>query len=337
VSEIRFGFVIPQGWSYDLIAPSLTLSQRQKQEQDPIEEYKFSKTIAEIADKHSKFDSIYTYDHFLPYYASSDQKDFFECFTLLSAIAAITKKLKIGQVVTCSSYRKPSLLAKMLSTLDIISNGRLELGIGAGWNKREYIQYGYDFPSDITRIKQLEEAINIIKAMWTQKEATFFGKYYSIKNAICNPKPLQKPHPTIMIGGSGEKYLLKVAAKYADRYNHPGGGDAKVLKRKISILKEYCANYKRDSSEIEYSILISCLIKSTDDEVQQIVKQRKKQPYGMQQITEAAHNSTIGTPENIVTGLNKYVDVGVRHFIMDFIGLDKTTITLFNSKVIQRV
>ena len=142
MSEIEFGIVIPQGWSYDLPkAAEIVDNQRQQQEQEQqiknqlaSMQYEFSKNISQAVDHSSGFDSIYTYDHFLPYYAPNNKNDFFECFTLLSSIAAITSKVKLGQVVTCNSYRNPALLAKMLSTLDIISNGRIKLGIGGGWH-----------------------------------------------------------------------------------------------------------------------------------------------------------------------------------------------------------
>jgi alkanesulfonate monooxygenase SsuD/methylene tetrahydromethanopterin reductase-like flavin-dependent oxidoreductase (luciferase family) len=146
-------------------------------------------------------------------------KNIFDCFTLLSAATAITKRIKIGQIVTCNSYRNPSLLAKTISTLDVISDGRIELGIGAGWYEQEYKAYGYYFPSYMTRIGQLDESLSIIKDMWGEEVASFEGKYYWIRDAICNPKPIQKPHPVIMVGGSGEKHLLKVVAKHADSYN----------------------------------------------------------------------------------------------------------------------
>jgi len=134
LSEIRFGVVIPQGWSYDLPG---TAEHRQRQIENrwiDITQYEFSKSISRADDRSPGFDSIYTHDHFLPYYSPTIENDFFECFTLLSSLAAVTSKVKLGQVVTCNSYRNPALLAKMLSTLDVISNGRTELGIGAGWH-----------------------------------------------------------------------------------------------------------------------------------------------------------------------------------------------------------
>jgi F420-dependent oxidoreductase-like protein len=280
LSKIQFGVVVPQGWSYDF-----SLSDKDRRERDEfiaIKQYEYSKDIAEAIDKYSSIDSIYTYDHFLSYYAPKNATNFFDCFILLSAIAAITDRVKIGQVVTCSSYRNPALLAKMLSTLDIISEGRIELGIGAGWHKEEYRQYGYDFPPAPIRIEQLDEAITIVKSLWTEGRATFRGKHYSINGAICNPKPVQKPHPVIMVGGEGERYLLKIAAKHADRYNHPCG-TIKTLKRKISILKEYCISIGRDHKDIEYSILATCLVRETEEELRDVMKRRKKQLHGFQQ------------------------------------------------------
>ena len=187
MSKIQFGVVVPQGWSYDF-----SLSDKDRRERDEfiaIKQYEYAKDIAEAIDKYSSIDSIYTYDHFLPYYTPKNETNFFDCFILLSAIAAITDRVKIGQVVTCSSYRNPALLAKMLSTLDIISEGRIELGKGAGWHKEEYRQYGYDFPPAPIRIEQLDEAITIVKSMWTKGRATFSGNTIPlmVQSVIPNP------------------------------------------------------------------------------------------------------------------------------------------------------
>lgn len=182
--KLQFGLTIPQGWR----GGDLPL----EQENNPVKQYEFSKSIAIAADNLG-FDSLYAYDHLIPHYKDEVERNIFECFTILSAIAAITDKIKIGQIVACNSYRNPALLAKMLSTLDVISNGRAELGIGAGWYEQEYIAYGYDFPSNVIRIKQLDESLNIIKAMWTKKRYSFEGNYFKVKDVICNPKPIQDP------------------------------------------------------------------------------------------------------------------------------------------------
>lgn len=327
-NNLQFGLTIPQGWR----GGDLPL----EKENNPTKQYEFSKSVAISADNLG-FHSIYAYDHLIPHYKDDVEKNIFECFTLLSSTATITNKIKIGQIVACNSYRNPSLLAKMLSTLDIISNGRVELGIGAGWYEQEYIAYGYDFRSDISRIKQLDESLRVIKAMWTAKKASFDGKYYRIKEAICNPKPIQRPHPTIMVGGSGEKYLLKVVARHADRYNLFFGSPDQ-MKRKISILKEYCNSIGRDVNEIQYSVVLPCLIGESEDEVYQgLIKHKRKDKTLEQHLQYLVGGITIGTSERIIKGLNQYIDVGVSHFIMHFIELKIQSLKLFESEVIRKI
>jgi alkanesulfonate monooxygenase SsuD/methylene tetrahydromethanopterin reductase-like flavin-dependent oxidoreductase (luciferase family) len=213
--------------------------------------------------------------------------------------------------VTCNSYRNPSLLAKITSTLEVISHGRSELGIGAGWYGREYESYGYEFPSDVTRIDQLDEALTIVKAMWSNESpSSFEGKYYRIKDAICNPKPIQKPHPIIMIGGSGEKYLLKVAAKHADRYNLFFGSPMD-MKRKISVLKEYCKSLESSRGighhkDLQYSVVLPRVIRDSEEEAYQIIEQFKRKNKTVDQyIKDLVGGITIGVPERIVKGINE--------------------------------
>src|ERR671916_1727385 len=275
--KLQFGLTIPQGWR----SGDLPL----EKENNPAKQYEFSKSIA-ITANNLGFDSLYAYDHFIPHYKDEVEKNIFECFTLLSAIAAITDKIKIGQIVACNSYRNPALLAKMLSTLDVISNGRAELGIGAGWYEQEYIAYGYDFPSNVIRIKQLDESLNIIKAMWTKKRSSFEGNYFKVKDVICNPKPIQNPYPTIMVGGEGEKYMLKVVAKHADRYNL-FFGSPQEMKRKISILKDYCKSAAGKShDDMQFSVVLPCIIRESEEEVNRILMQYKKKDKTMQQHKE---------------------------------------------------
>jgi alkanesulfonate monooxygenase SsuD/methylene tetrahydromethanopterin reductase-like flavin-dependent oxidoreductase (luciferase family) len=231
---------------------------------------KYSKDTIITAERNG-FDSVYAYDHFIPHYRYPTTENFFECFTLLSAISTYTKRLNIDRIVTCNSYRNPALLAKMVATSDVITNGRVELGIGAGWYEEEYNAYGYHYFADIIRILQLEESIQILKKLWTQKIANFCGKYYAVNSAICFPKPIQKPHPTLMVGGSGEKYLLKVVANYADRYNLYFG-TPEEMNRKINILKDYNSQNRK----IEYSIVLPCLIVDKYEEMEKIIKKVKK-------------------------------------------------------------
>lgn len=172
--------------------------------------------------------------------------------------------------------------------------------------------------------------------MWTQHRATFIGKHYSIKNVICNPKPIQKPNPFIMIAGEGERYLLKVVAKHADRYNHPCGS-IQVLERKISIIKELCTSTGRNFKDIEISLLASCLVRETEEELKKVITFRKKKIHGIQQIQAAEAISLVGTPEHIRMVLNKYVDLGLTHFVLDLVGLDESTIKLIDLKIIKKL
>ena len=328
--EVKFGLTIPQGWRKGDLPFGY--------EDNPVGQYVFSKSVAMAADN-LNFDSIYAYDHLIPHYKDDIEKNIFECFILLSSLAAITQKVKIGEIVACNSYRNPSLLAKMLSTLDVISNGRAELGIGAGWYEQEYAAYGYDFPSNKTRITQLDESISIIKAMWTERYASFEGKYYKIKDAICNPKPIQKPYPLIMVGGSGEKHLLKVVAKHADRYNL-FFGSPNEMKRKISILKEYCSSFGRNyEKDIEYSVVLPCIIRESEDEIDDVLAKTKRKDKNVEEYSQyLVDGIMIGTHEKILQGIRKYLDIGVRHFILHFIGLNNDAIlSLFNSKVIAKI
>jgi len=318
LSKIAFGIVIPQGWRNDL--PLLSAA----------EQFKYSRDIVIAAERYG-FDSAYAYDHFIPHYRYPAKGNFFECFTLLSAVSSFTKKLKLGQIVTCNSYRNPALLAKMLSTLDVITKGRIELGIGAGWYEEEYNAYGYPYFSDVVRILQLEESIQIIKKLWTKEMANFRGKYYSINNAICFPKPVQKPHPTIMVGGSGEKYLLKVVAKHADRYNLYFG-TPQEMERKINILKDY----NTQNRKIEYSIVLPCLMVQEYEQMEKIIKKMGRQKLSVAEFKKSiAGGLTVGTLEDIMDGISQYINIGVNHFIFHFLHLDNSVLKEF-SKVIKK-
>jgi alkanesulfonate monooxygenase SsuD/methylene tetrahydromethanopterin reductase-like flavin-dependent oxidoreductase (luciferase family) len=318
LSKIKFGIVIPQGWRNDL--PLISAS----------EQFKYSRDIVIAAETYG-FDSVYAYDHFIPHYRYPAKGNFFECFTLLSAISSFTEKLRLGQIVTCNSYRNPALLAKMLSTLDVITKGRIELGIGAGWYEEEYNAYGYHHFPNVVRILQLEESIQIIKKLWTRKRANFRGKYYSINNAICFPKPIQKPHPPIMVGGSGEKYLLKVAAKYADRYNLYFGSPEE-MKRKIKILNDYNSQNRK----IEKSIVLPCFIIQEQEHMKKIMKKMGKQKMTVAEFKKSiAGGLTIGNIDDVMQGISQYANIGVSHFIFHFLYLDNSVLREF-SKIIKK-
>ncbi|MEK6877866.1 MAG: TIGR03560 family F420-dependent LLM class oxidoreductase, partial [Thermoproteota archaeon] len=310
MKPIQVGLTLPQGWLDEF------------PDNNAYHQFLFSKSVALKAEQLG-YDAGYVYDHFIPYYGDKRTLPFFEAYTLLSAIAAITTKLRIGQVVTCNSYRSPSLLAKMASTLDAISNGRLEFGIGAGWFEYEYNSYGYPFDSASARIEQLDESITIIKKMWQKEKSSFKGKHYSIKNAICSPKPIQNPHPPIMVGGSGQK-LIAVAAKHATRYNHPFG-TPEILQSKIEMLKIQCKKIKRNFNDIENSVLLRVLVGKDKDDIKQIVAQLKKKNESISEFIMRSKDSiALGTPDEVIDYLQKYVNIGISYFIVNFIGLSNT-------------
>ena len=166
---------------------------------------------AKLADRLG-YHSLWVVDHM--WARGIPDMDHLEAWTLMTALAVSTERLRIGTLVLCNSYRNPALLAKMASTFDLVSNGRLEIGLGAGWMDEEYRGYGYPFPSIKVRIEQLDEGLVVMKKLFTESRATFEGKYYSLDDAANNPKPMQKPHPPILIGGAGEKLLLRVVAEH---------------------------------------------------------------------------------------------------------------------------
>ncbi len=193
------------------------------------------------------------------------QEPTFECWTSTAALARDTKRVRIGQLVTCNNYRNPALLAKMASTVDVLSHGRLDFGIGAGWKGDEYYAYGYDFPDAPTRLRQLREAVQVILAMWTQQEASFEGKYYQIHGAINQPKGVQQPHIPLLIGGGGEQVTLKLVAQYGDACN-VGNLDPEGLEHKFAVLKKHCEDVGRDYNSIRRTVMFNCAIAETDEE-----------------------------------------------------------------------
>jgi len=322
MKSIQVGLTLPQGWLDEF--PT----------KNPREYFLFTKEVALKAEKLG-YNAGYVYDHFVPYPGDNHYGPFLEAYTLLSAVASITTKLRIGQVVTCNSYRQPSMLAKVTSTLDVISNGRLEFGIGAGWFEYEYNSYGYQFDNPLSRIEQLDESISIIKKMWQNEKSSFNGKHYFVKHAICNPKPIQQPHPPIMVGGAGNK-LMEVVAKHATRYNHPFG-TPDILEEKINLLKSKCKVIRRNPEEIENSVLLRVLVGKDNDDIKEIVSKLKKKNESIAEfILRSKDSIAVGTPEEVTNYLDKYVKIGIRYLIINFIGLSKSLemLSLFSQKVI---
>ncbi|HEX9035923.1 MAG TPA: LLM class F420-dependent oxidoreductase [Ktedonobacterales bacterium] len=204
------------------------------------------------ADEQPKLTHAWLFDHFMPL-GADPTGPCLEGWTLLAAFAAQTHRIRVGQMVTGNTYRHPTVLANMGATVDIISHGRMDFGIGAGWNELEHASYGIPLPAPGDRIRMLGEACEIIRRMWTEEAPTFEGRYYQVQNARCEPKPVQKPLPPFVIGGSGEKLTLRVVAQYADVWNF-SGGSVEEFARKSAILDEHCAAIGRNPAAIARSI-----------------------------------------------------------------------------------
>ncbi|MGA7271744.1 MAG: LLM class F420-dependent oxidoreductase [Acidimicrobiia bacterium] len=234
---MRFGTFVPQGWKSD-------------QRGVPVEEQwqrivSHARLIEEVG-----FDSIWVYDHFHTHPVVS-QESTFEAWTLMASLATLTERVRLGQMCTCALYRPPALLAKMASCIDVISGGRLDVGIGAGWSRGEFEAYGYRFPPAGERLDMLEESVRVLLAMWSADEATFEGDHHSVDGAINRPKPLQDPHPPLWIAGGGEKRTLRIVARYGDFANF--GPDIDSFRHKSAVLAEHCRAVGRPFEEISRS------------------------------------------------------------------------------------
>ena len=251
------------------------------------------------------FHSIWLDDHM--WTRGVPEIDHLDCIPALAAVAARTERLRLGTLVICNAYRSPAMLAKSLCAIDQISKGRLDVGLGIGWMKEEFLAYGFEYPKVGVRLKQLEESLQILKAMFTEPKATFKGRYFSVTDAYNNPKPVQKPHPPITIGGAGKKVMLRIIAKYADRWNIPGGyPDIADL---TATLKEHCAAVGRDFNQIEVSEQLLICMGASAEEVE-----RKWQ--AVSRMRPFATTAIKGTPAELVTALKDRIAKGVRTFIV---------------------
>jgi F420-dependent oxidoreductase-like protein len=278
------------------------------------------------------FDSLWVMDHFHQIgNVGAPHEPMLEGWTTISVLAGLTSKIKLGTMVTGVVYRHPSMLAKVAATLDVLSKGRLNMGIGAAWNEEESRAYGIPFPSTGERFKRLEEALQIIKKMWTEEKVTFNGKFYQISNAYCNPKPLQKPHPPILIGGGGERKTLKFVAKYADACNV--FGSPKTVKRKFEILRNHCKTLGRDYESISKTKLGVVFIDNEKGAAQTRASARLKN------VPEDMRDEFViyGTPEEVYRKIEAFQDVGVDHMITSFEPQREIqSLELFGSDVAKR-
>jgi alkanesulfonate monooxygenase SsuD/methylene tetrahydromethanopterin reductase-like flavin-dependent oxidoreductase (luciferase family) len=290
------------------------------------------------------FDSIWLKDNFLPWLQSyvkdgkntvatcePDNDPVLECWTMLSSLAPITRRIRLGAILVNSYRTPPSLLAKMVSTLDIISRGRLEFGLSAGWYRREFEAYGFDFLKASARVEMMEESIKIIKMMLIENSpVSFSGKYFKVNGAICNPKPIQRPYPPLWIGGSGKR-TIEIAAKHANGWNY-GLCSYEEYVAKLSVLKNCCELVNRDYQNIMKGWQGLIIIGKHEEDVQikisDLQSKKRIENDGLSKI------SVVGTTEQVQTEISKYISIGVNYFTVSFPDLE--SLELFAERIMPQ-
>ena len=324
---MRFGLFIPQGWRFDLVGIN------------PAQQWSTMRDLALYADGNPRWESIWVYDHFHTTPQPSDQATH-ESWTLMSAFGAATQRIRLGQMCTCMSYRNPAYLAKVAATVDHVSGGRIEMGIGGGWYEHEWRAYGYGFPEARDRLGMLREGVQIFQQAWTRGVSSLDGKYYQVDGAICQPLPLQTGRSGIplWIAGGGEKVTLKIAAEYADYTNF--FGDPEGFKAKSDILAGHCKAVGRDFDEITRSTNKNVFIGETEAEAEEKIEATiaRVAPYlGEEKAREWVRSAAglVGTPEMIVDELKELEALGMTYLITYFAdaAYDRSSIELFEREV----
>jgi F420-dependent oxidoreductase-like protein len=337
---MKFGLFVPQGWRMDLVGI------------DPSQHWGVMAGLARRADANDDWSSIWVYDHFHTVPVPSEEATH-EAWTLMAAFAAVTGRVRLGQMCSCMSYREPAYLAKVAATVDIISEGRVEMGIGAGWYEHEWRAYGYGFPGAGERIKRLEEGVEIFRQLWTTGSATFKGEHYTVDGALCYPLPLQGTSAPgskgngipMWIAGGGEKKTLRIAAQYADYTNFDGTPEG--FTAKSEILKGHCDAVGRDFGEIVRSANYNVFIGSNQREVDDRFAALRDRALGAgvpearvtSLIEEYRRGPAVGTPEQILQNLQGLEKLGMTYAILNFseAAYDTTGIAQFERDVIPEL
>lgn len=319
---------MPQGWRLDLTG---------------IDRTEHWGTIAAVAKRieETGFESLWVYDHFHTVPVPT-QEVTYEAWALMASLAAVTSTVRLGQMCTCNTYRPPSYLAKVAASIDVISGGRLEMGIGAGWYEHEHDGYGYPFLEPAPRIRMLEEGVEIMKMMWTEDVVDYDGRHYRLKGAISQPKPLQSPHIPLWVAGGGEQLTLRVAARHADYTNF--GVKPEWFSHKSEVLAGHCRDVGRDFDEITRSANFNVVCADSEAEVADRIgavraRFEKHVPpeKAEEQIRLYRHNS--GTPEQVVDSLREWEKLGLAYAIVYFpdAAYDLSSLELFAREVIPEL
>lgn len=334
---MRFGLFIPQGWRLDLVGI------------DPVHHWETMRSLARHADTArvgeglpgaaNAWESVWVYDHFHTVPEPTHEATH-EAWTLMAAFAATTDQVRLGQMCTCMGYRNPTYLAKVAATVDIVSGGRVEMGIGAGWYEHEWRAYGYGFPSAGERIGMLDEGVQIFKQLWTDGVATLDGKYYQVDGALLAPLPLQVDGPPLWVAGGGEKKTLRIAAQHAQYTNF--SGEPEEFVHKSNVLKGHCDAIGRPFEEITRSSNFNVVIGATEAEANDRISWAEDHysrtlPGSAPGVVDMLRKGPlVGTPEQIVEKLRELKALGLSYSICNFpeAAYDRSGIELFEREVI---
>src|SRR3954451_9193698 len=325
---MRFGIFVPQGWRHDLVGIQ------------PAQHWETMRSLAQAADA-GPWESIWVYDHFHTVPVPTEEATH-EAWTLMSAFAAVTDRVRLGQMCTCMSYRNPAYLAKVAATVDIVSGGRTEMGIGGGWYEHEWRAYGYGFPRAGERLARPGEGVQIMKQAWETGYATLQGEHYQVDGARVFPQPLQEGGIPLWIAGGGEKVTLRIAAKYAAYTNF--GGSPEEFAHKSELLRQHTVDVGTDFDRIVRSANYNTIVAETEAEVADRIDalEARVTPYlGAEKaeafVAEYKSGSAIGvgTPEQVVERLREVGDLGMTYAIHYFpeAAYDRSSIELFVRQV----
>ncbi|WAX56652.1 LLM class F420-dependent oxidoreductase [Jatrophihabitans cynanchi] len=327
---MRFGIFLPQGWRLDLAGIA------------PADQWPTMRGLARSVDA-GPWESLWVYDHFHTVPVPTEEATH-EAWTLMAALGASTERIRLGQMCTCMAYRNPAYLAKVAATVDHVSGGRLEMGIGAGWYEHEWRAYGYGFPSAGERLAMLDEGVQIMIQAWTAGVATFAGKHYQVDGAICRPLPLQDGGIPLWIAGGGERKTLRIAAEYAQYTNFDATPE--VFRHKSDVLAEHCRDLGRDFGEIvrsgNYNVVIGETDKDVKDKLAWIVAHYEAlvpadQLERYKKMFETG--PLVGTPELIIERLREAEQLGLSYAIGNFVDFayDRGSVELFERRVIPEL
>jgi len=328
---VKFGIFIPQGWRFDLVGI------------DPERQWGVMHDLAQAAES-GPWESLWVYDHFHTTPEPSDEATH-EAWTLMSALAASTSRIRLGQMCTCVAYRNPAYLAKVAATVDLISGGRTEMGIGAGWYEHEWRAYGYGFPDAPERLRMLREGVEIMHQAWTTGRATLDGEHWKVDGAIVQPQPLQEGGIPMWVAGGGEKVTLKIAAQYAKYTNFNGG--AEEFAHKSEILRGHCEALGRDFDTITRSSNFNTIVGEDTADVNRRVDRyeaRLAESLGDKKAAElvsqyrgvASKEGIAGTPDEVIEVLRERQALGLGYSIHYFpeSAYDRTGVELFEKQVV---